>query len=147
MSRPRRSEPHIVKQAEISPLEGEMDWMICPVMNTEQMGVFLAQVSAAHPHDFIVMVVDGASSHVAKALVVPENIRLHRLPPYAPELNPQEHLWDEIREEEFPNRVFSDMARVVRTLEAGLPKLASDHERVRSICAWPWMLSLILKAK
>lgn len=46
------------------------------------MGIFLAQVSAAHPKGFIVMVVDGDSSHVAKALVVPENIRLHRLPPY-----------------------------------------------------------------
>ena len=76
----------------VSPLEGELDWMICPAMNTENMGAFLAQVSAAHSHDFIVMIVDGAISHVAKALVVPENIRRHRLPPYAPELNPQEHL-------------------------------------------------------
>ena len=40
------------------------------------------------------MVVDGASSHVAKDLIVPKNIRLLRLPPYAPELNPQEHVWD-----------------------------------------------------
>jgi hypothetical protein len=50
----------------VSPLEGELDWRIGPVMNTEAMGMFLAQVSAAHPEDFIVMVVDGASSHVAK---------------------------------------------------------------------------------
>ena len=33
----------------VSPLEGELDWMICPAMNTEHMGAFLAQVSAAHP--------------------------------------------------------------------------------------------------
>ena len=126
----------------VSPQEGELDWRIGPVMNTEAMGVFLAQASAAHPDDFIVMVVDGASSHVAKALVVPENIRLHRLPGYSPELNPQEHLWDEIREKEFPNRVFSDMAGVMRTLETGLPRLAADRNRVRSICAWPWIVSL-----
>jgi hypothetical protein len=92
------------------------------------------------------MVVDGASLHVAKALVIPENIRLLRLPPYSPELNPQEHVWDEIREKEFPNRVFSDMAGVVRTLEEGLPQLAADRDRVRSICAWPWIVSLTLKA-
>ena len=48
------------------------------------------------------MVVDGASSHVSKNLVIPENIRLLRLPPYAPELNPQEHVRDEVREKEFP---------------------------------------------
>ena len=115
-------------------------------MNTENMGAFLARVSAAHPPDFIVMVVDGASSHAAKALVEPENIRLHRRPPDSPELHPQEQLWQEIREKEFPNRVFCDMAGVVRTLETGLPTLASDHERVRSICAWPWMFSLSLNA-
>lgn len=130
----------------VSPRAGELDWMICPAMNTDYMATFLAQVSAAHPKDFIVMVVDGASSHVAKALVVPENIRLHRLPGHSPELNPQEHLWDELREKEFPNRVFSDMAGVVRTLEAGLPRLAADQDRVRSICAWPWIVSLILNA-
>ena len=130
----------------VSPREGDLDWMICSAMNTEQMGKFLAQVSTAHAQDFIVMVVDGASSHVAKDLVIPENIRLHRLPPYSPQLNPQEHLWDEIREKEFPNRVFSDMSGVVRTLEAGLPRLASDQNRVRSICAWPWIVSLTLNA-
>lgn len=130
----------------VSPLEGELDWMISPAMNTELMGTFLAQVSAAHPGDFIVMVVDGASSHVAKALVVPENIRLHRLPGYSPELNPQEHLWDEIREKEFPNRVFSDMAGVVQTLKSGLHRLAADHQLLRSICAWPWIISLNLNA-
>ena len=58
------------------------------------------------------MVIDGASSHVAKDLVVPENIRLLRLPAYAPELSPQEHVWDEVREKEFPNRVFSDLDSV-----------------------------------
>jgi hypothetical protein len=65
----------------VSPKEGELDWMLCPKMDTERMGQFLAQVSAAHPEEFMLMVIDGASSHVAKALVVPENIRLYRLPP------------------------------------------------------------------
>jgi hypothetical protein len=130
----------------VSPLEGQLDWMICEKMNTEMMGRFLDQVGAAHPQDFIVMVVDGASSHVAKALIIPENILLHRLPPYAPQLNPQEHLWDELREKEFPNRVFSDMSGVIQQLESGLPRLAADTERVKSITAWPWIVNLNLKA-
>ena len=46
----------------------------------------------------MLMVVDGASSDVSKDLVIPENIRLLRLPPYARELNPQEHVWDEVGE-------------------------------------------------
>ena len=130
----------------VSPLDGELDWMSCPAMNTEHMGTFLTHVSAAHPQDFIVMVVDGASSHVAKALAVPENIRVHRLPGYSPELNPQEHLWDELRDKACPNRVCSDRSGVLRTVDGGRPRQASGRDRVRSICARPWIVSLILNA-
>ena len=130
----------------VSPLEGELDWMITRQMNTANMSTFLAQVSANHPRDFIVMVIDGASSHVSKDLVVPDNIRLLRLPPYAPELNPQEHVWDELREKEFPNRVYADIQSVVSQLESGLPRLASDHAGLRSLTAWPWIISLKLNA-
>lgn len=130
----------------VSPLQGDLDWMICRQMNTSHMSVFLSQVSEAHSEDFIIMVVDGASSHVSKELAVPENVRLLRLPPYAPELNPQEHIWDELREKEFPNRVFADLAGVTRQLESGLPKLAANTESVRSISAWPWIVSLNMNA-
>lgn len=130
----------------VSPIEGEMDWMISPKMNTEQMTLFLSQVSAAHPEDFIVMVLDGASSHKAKDLHRPENIRLVALPAYAPELNPQEHVWDELREKEFPNRVFNDLAAVIRQLQRGLPQLSMDRERLRSLTSWPWIISINLKA-
>ena len=77
----------------VSPLQGQLDWRLCGEMNTARMSEFLTQVSQAHPTDLIVMVLDGASSHKAKELAIPENIRLLALPPYAPELNPQEHVW------------------------------------------------------
>jgi hypothetical protein len=130
----------------VSPLQGELDWRLGREMNTARMGEFLAQVSAAHPAECIVMVLDGASSHKAKELVVPANIRLIPLPPYAPELNPQEHVWDEIREKEFPNRVFDRLEAVVQQLERGLSRLATDHEQLRSLTAWPWLISLNLVA-
>jgi putative transposase len=130
----------------VSPLQGDLDWMLCGEMNTVRMGEFLGQVSRDHPDEFIVMVVDGASSHKAKDLGVPENIRLVPLPAYAPELNPQEHLWDELREKEFPNRVFNHLDAVIAQLRTGLPRLADDHARVRSLTAWPWIVSLNLTA-
>ena len=130
----------------VSPMQGQLDWMITHQMNTDTMSEFLAQVSAAHRREFIVMVVDGASSHVAKDLVVPENMRLLRLPPYAPELNPQEHAWDELREKEFPNRVYADLQSVREQLEAGLPRLAADRKALRSLTTWPWIHRLSLNA-
>ena len=107
----------------VSLIQRELDWMITHQMTTDRMSEFLAQLSAAHPSEFIIMVVDGANSHVAKGLVVPQNIRLLRLPPYAPELNPQEHVWDELREKELPNRVYADLHSDCQQLEAGLPRL------------------------
>ena len=130
----------------VSPLEGQLDWSLSQKMNTTNMSAFLSQVSQAHPKEFIVMVVDGASSHKAKELVVPENIRLIPLPAYSPELNPQEHIWDEVREKAFPNLVLDQMALVLERLKQGMGSLAADAQRVRGIAAWPWIVSLNLKA-
>ena len=58
----------------VSPLEGDFDHLLCDKMNTEQMGGFLQQVSDQYPDDYILMIVDGASSHKAKALAVPANL-------------------------------------------------------------------------
>lgn len=123
----------------VSPVQGELDWKITPKMNTENMNDFLMQVSKAHPDEFIVMIVDGASSHRSKELAVPENICLHRLPGYSPELNPQEHVWDELREKVFPNRVFESMAEVVSQLEVGLPHLAANAQALRNLTHWPYI--------
>lgn len=130
----------------VSPLQGQLDWSLSTQMNTTQMAAFLSQVSQAHPEEFIIMVLDGASSHKAKELIVPENIRLIRLPGYSPELNPQEHIWDEVREKEFPNLVLDQMRLVVEHLKNGMSSLAADASRVRGITAWPWIVSLNLKA-
>ena len=59
----------------VSPLEGEMDWMVCKEMNTERMGCFLEQVSTAHPEDFILMVVDGRYRIGTTAMLTEHNSR------------------------------------------------------------------------
>ena len=69
------------------------------------------------------IIADGASSHDSKGLKIPGNSRLHRLPSYSPELGPTEHLWDEIREKSFPNRVFSKMGAVIAQIANDLPIL------------------------
>jgi hypothetical protein len=66
------------------------------------------------------MVVDGAGWHKAKSLRIPGNLRLIALPPYAPELNPVERLWDELREKCFLKRVFDSMDVLENHLEMSL---------------------------
>ena len=46
---------------------------------------------------FLVMIMDGAGWHTANDLQIPETMHILYLPPYSPELNPVEHLWDDLR--------------------------------------------------
>lgn len=127
----------------VSPLEGTLDYRLCSKMNTEEMGVFLRQVSDKYPDDYLLMVLDGASSHKAKALEIPANVALIALPGYSPQLNPQENVWDEIREKNFPNRVYDSMTAVIEQLKKGLAVFASATEAVRSLTAWPWIQTVL----
>ena len=81
--------------AALCPHDGTLETLVLPSVNTEAMGVFLAEVSQRHAHEFILMVLDGAGWHRAKRLQIPSNMRLIPLPPWSPPLNPVEHLWDE----------------------------------------------------
>lgn len=125
----------------VEPRQGHFDWMLSPQMNTARMEAFLTRVGAAHPDAFIVMVVDGASSHVGKALKVPEHMRLLQLPAYSPELNPCENIWDDLREKLFPNRVYSSMEEVLAHLQEGLPKFAANQSRLKSIAGRDWIVN------
>jgi transposase len=72
--------------------------------------------------------------HRSGKLTEPAHLRLLSLPPYAPALNPVEHLWNE-REKHFHNRVFVSLNALEDQPERGLRKLENDPETVHSIKA------------
>ena len=76
--------------------------------------------------------------------MIPDNIRLFSLPPYSPELNPVEQNWDDLREKEFHNRVFDSIDSLEDHLEKALHDLENDHDRIRSIVAWPWIINALM---
>ena len=80
--------------AAVSPHDGVLDSLVLPNGDAETMSFFLTEVARRHPSEFILMLLDGAGWHTAHDVVVPENMRLAALPPYSPELNPTEHIWD-----------------------------------------------------
>src|ERR1017187_281320 len=69
--------------------------LVLPDSDTHAMNLHLAAVSKhIAPGAHAVMIVDGAGWHIADALLVPDNISLLFLPPYSPELNAQENIWE-----------------------------------------------------
>lgn len=129
--------------AAISPQWGTLHWMVAEKMNTEQMSCFLGQIGNAHADRHVVMVLDGASSHKAKALELPENVSLIHLPPYSPELNPVEILWHELREKHCSNRVFETLTAVQQEVEKGLMDLSSRPGAVAQLSGWKWIIKSI----
>jgi transposase len=87
----------------VCPQDGTCVYLIMPTSNTACFQSFLNVLSRRFPRQDILLVLDGAPNHRCGDLVVPSNITLLFLPPYAPELNPKENLWDEIREKVFKN--------------------------------------------
>lgn len=129
--------------AAVSPWDGCLDFMTAEKMNTENMTRFLAQVSAAHKEEFIVMVLDGSSSHKAKELKIPENVSLVLLPPYSPELNPTELIWNLLRRNYFANRVFDSLDAATAQAEVGLAEMAANKSAVQKLTNWPWISAIL----
>ena len=129
--------------AAVSPADGHLDWMSACAMNEVEMRAFLRHVARRHENEFVVMVIDGAPSHRSGNLQLPPNLALVRLPPYSPELNPVEHLWDEIREKNFANRVFDSLGAVIAQFVRSLSRKEQEPAGLRSLSGWPWILDSI----
>jgi transposase len=122
---------------------GQLESLILPYVNTQCMQIFLDEVAQRHPDQFIVMVMDGAGWHRSHRLRAPENMILLTLPPYAPELNPVEHLWDELREKYFHNRVFHSLDALEDHLVMALREFEYSPKKLHSLVAWPWIIEAL----
>ncbi len=104
------------------------------------MALFLAEIAARYPNESIVVLLDGAGWHKSQTVTLPANIGLLYLPPYSPQINPVEHLWEELREKHFHNHAFDSPDALEDPLVAGLAALEKNPQRVRSVCDWEWII-------
>jgi transposase len=130
----------------VCPFDGILDSLVLPVVSAEAMSIFLAEVARRHPQEFILLFLDGAGWHRAHDLVIPENMRLEALPPYSPQLNPMEHVWDEIREKWFANEVFNSLDAVEERLVESLVALEQNQKLLASTTGFDWIVNCLLIA-
>ena len=133
---------HTYAFSAVCPLAGDSYSIIAPECNTAAMNELLHGLSEAYPQEDIVLFADNAGWHRSKELNRPANIRIELLPPYSPELNPTEHLWDYIREQkDFNNHIFESMDQLEDHLEATLKDLHHEKEYIQSLCTFNWMIA------
>ncbi|HWO58876.1 MAG TPA: transposase [Umezawaea sp.] len=118
---------------------GTVSWTRLDSMKAADLAPLMEALRANAPLDAVVW--DGASSHrddAVRAVGVP----LIDLPPYSPELNPAERLFEEVRRHT-EGRVYATLADKVAAVNAFLDELDADPARVRSLCGWDWINAAI----
>ncbi len=116
------------------PARGTAVGLVLPYVNTEAMELHLAEVSrtvAASAHALMLM--DGAAWHFAIDLNLSDNITLLKLPPYAPELNPMENVWECLRANKRAITVFDSHDEIVDKCCEAWNFFANDIGRITSI--------------
>lgn len=144
---PRGSRPTAVKQtkyewaylyAAVEAATGFNSALIAPYVNTGTMNAFLSVLSSElEPGDFVVLIMDQAGWHKARALRVPDNIAILYLPPKSPELNPVERLWHYMRSHFLSNRAYDDYDHLAAATGEAYRSLTP--ETLKSVCSCPYL--------
>jgi transposase len=111
-----------------------------PTVNIEAMTLHLAEISRqVAPGAHAILILDGAGWHkTGGALVVPDNITLLPLPPYAPELNPVENVWQYLRQNALSHLVWESYEVIVDACCDAWNDLIATPNRIRSIASRQW---------
>jgi DDE superfamily endonuclease len=125
----------------VCPERGTGSGLVLPVCNTEAMQLHLDDIStkiASCAH--AILIFDQAGWHGAKALKTPTNISLMPLPPRSPELNPQENVWQFVRQNWLSNRVFKSYDDIVDHCCYAWNTLIDQPWKIMSIARRDWAI-------
>jgi transposase len=103
------------------------------------MNLHLAEIATKiAPGAHAALLVDQAGWHMSTRLIVPRNITILPLPPKCPELNPQENVWQFMRDNWLSNRVFKSYDDIVDHCCDAWNKLVEQPWRIMSIGLRDW---------
>lgn len=115
--------------------------IVMPEANIPAMNCHLEHISRHVEEDaHAVLLIDGAGWHKqGGALVVPDNVTPLLLPPYSPELNAQENIWQYLRQNHLAGRIFDTYDEIVDACCTAWNALASLKGRIESIASRDWL--------
>jgi transposase len=115
--------------------KGKLHWSWIDSMKADMMAA--AVNGLKQQSEVAALVWDGAPSH-GDELVRGLGLPLIKLPPYSPELNPAERVFEEVRRW-IEGRVYNSIQDKVGAVDAFLTKLESDPHQVRALTCWGWI--------
>ncbi|WP_143268071.1 IS630 family transposase [Azospirillum agricola] len=140
-SRPRAVRDHRFKSAyllgAVCPARHTGAAIVMTRANTQAMTLMLEEISrTVAPGAHAAVVIDGAGWHTSGDLVVPANITLVPLPPYSPELNAIERLWQFMRDNLLAHRLFADLNAILDVCCQVWNQILAEPGRIRSTCGY-----------
>ncbi len=124
----------------VRPASGEVVWFLATAIDAAMFSALLeacAREIGAGPDKYVILVLDGAGSHVAKDLEIPDGLELMFLPAYSPELQPAEHLWPRT-EEAVANVHFETLDDLQEILSERCCILADDPDQISANTLFEW---------
>ncbi len=118
----------------VDPRAGQLWWSWTLDMKTESIAQTVGLWQAA---GIAVVVWDGAPAHHPR-VVHEQGVTLVGLPPYSPELNPAERIFEAIRAH-VEGHVYATLEAKYAAVHAFLTTLEADPDQVRSIAGWGWI--------
>lgn len=124
----------------VEPLTGEALFLEMPELDTACFQAYVNELSLAYPDSLNLLVLDGAPAHIAKRLQIPDNLLLVRLPPYSPELNPMERVWQDLRKW-LGSALPADLAALKEHVATILRNYS--NETLASITGYEYLLNIV----
>lgn len=120
------------------------DFMLeLPTLDTAMMQVFMDEFAQEDATSLHLILVDNASAHTTEKLQVGENIVFIFLPAYAPELNPMERFWKELKDwlSDYAPKTLAEARKLV---SKGL--LTFSEKAISSITSFEYLMTAWLAA-
>ena len=104
------------------------------------MNIFLKELSDKIANDrHAALIIDRAGWHMAHELQVPSNITLVPLPPYSPELNGVEQIWEWLRNHHFSNQCYKNYEHIVEAVSTAWNEISDCKDLIKSIISRKWI--------
>jgi len=128
----------------VDPVSGWHWTQTHPHLNQTHFQQFLDDLSRALGDSVVVMQLDRAPAHRAKAIQWPENIIPLFQPPHCPELNPIERFWQHLKAT-WKGENFPSLEALQQRVDQELARLTP--EQVQSITGYDFILDALLQAE
>lgn len=113
--------------------------LVMPFADTEAMNLHLHEIGrAVRPGAHAVLVLGGAGWHTSQDFRPPDNITPICLPPYSPELNPVENIWEYLRSNNLALRIYANYDAIVDACCTAWNDLTATPARLASITTRAW---------